>query len=183
MAAALEAKTVEVELSGKAQTNHAQHARSDKLHVPSFWIDLVGEEAIQNLSVWNAVDNDGERVIDFDDIDAEEMDSRYDLTERRLRQFFDRFDSNSDALISSDEFRAGLVKFGFLLSRKDVDKLISIIETKHSTKDGQFSNRGKDEITPELFATALRQLRLAELCIIDKISREQEAKAKRPTRG
>ena len=181
MAAAVEAKTVEVELSGKAQTNQAEHARRD-LHVPSFWIELVGEEAIQNLGIWNAVDDDGERIVDFDDIDAEEMDSRYDLTERRLRQFFDRFDSNSDSLISSKEFRRGLAKFGFQMLGNDIDTLISVIETRHSTEDGQFSNRGEEEITPELFAIALRQLRLAELCIIDKISREQEAKAEESLR-
>ena len=105
---------------------------------------------------------------------AEEMDSRYDLSARRLRQLFDQFDSNSDGLISCEELRKGLERFGFEIDTKDVEKLIAVIESKHSTRKGQFENRETDEVTPELFAVALRQLRLAELCIIDKVSKEQE---------
>eukprot|EP01060_Flectonema_neradi_P013906 TRINITY_DN20623_c0_g1_i1.p1 TRINITY_DN20623_c0_g1~~TRINITY_DN20623_c0_g1_i1.p1 ORF type:complete len:782 (+),score=113.64 TRINITY_DN20623_c0_g1_i1:167-2512(+) len=109
-----------------------------------FWISIVQQKGVSEMS------HEAE-------IDQQFIDSRIDLTPRRIFQIYNRFDADQDGGVSVAEFRLGLQQQGFKLSNTSIDKVIERLKGEIETEE-KFA-----EVHISEFSLALQQLKLAEL--------------------
>ena len=109
-----------------------------------FWISIVQQKGVSEL---------GHQT----DINQQFIDSRIDLTPRRILQIYNRFDADQDGGVSVAEFRLGLQHQGFKMSNDSIDRVIIRLKGEIQIDEDDV------EVHISEFSLALQQLKLAEL--------------------